>query len=232
MLPLSARNLFCRLAVLLLLAVGWPQAAGAEPAANCHCFRDRAYNPAARFAADEYLLVTIFNGLISRFFDIPKREVVMLKMQGGVDQNDLLLAYYIAKITATDPQGYLARRRDKQSWQAILSGPAMAAVGKNNPLLAAIKSGVGVKEGGRLVAETMIAAFFAEPPATIAAFHAAGLVPPEITLALLLAHTAKQQPQHLVDLHKKAGQSWSEIAHGLGLEPAAVGKLILDYKHR
>jgi cyanate lyase len=35
--------------------------------------------------------------------------------------------------------------------------------------------------------------------------------------------------EKLVEQYKKLGRSWSEIAHNIGLEPKAAGRLILEY---
>ena len=225
----SSRKNFVFLFISLVFLGCLPRLVAAESATGCHCFRERDYNPSAKFAADEYLLATTFNSLISKYFAIPKREVVMLKMQGGMDENDLLIGHYIAKASGSAPQALLDQRRNNKTWQAILSEPKMASAGKGNPLLAAIKSGIGTRQGGGLVAEKMIADFFAVSPASVAALRADGLDVKEAAVVMLLAQAGKTQPRSLVDLHRKKGQSWSEIAHGLGIEPAAAGKRILDY---
>ena len=56
-----------------------------------HCFTKRVYNPAERFAADDYILATSFNSLLARLAALPKRQIVMIKMNDGVAQDDLLL---------------------------------------------------------------------------------------------------------------------------------------------
>ena len=42
----------------------------AQSTINCHCFLDRSYDPADKFAADEYILATSFNSLLAKSFDI------------------------------------------------------------------------------------------------------------------------------------------------------------------
>ena len=50
-----------------------------------------------------------------------------------------------------------------------------------------------------------------------------------MALVFILAHFKNQKPEIFVDQYKKQGNSWSQIAFNLGVEPAFAGKLILAY---
>lgn len=226
----SFKKLPWRIALLLLLLLNWPQLAVAESAISCHCFRDRTYNPAARFAADKYILATTFNSLIARFFGLPKREVVMLKMQGGVGQNDLLTGLQIAADTGADLKELLTKRKGNQQWQTIIADPAMALADSNAPLLEAIRAGNTPQQAGRMVADSMLVDLFEISLKKISALRASGLDEKEIALLLILAKTSQQSLPHLAALHAEGERAWSEIAHNLGIEAVEAGKLILAYK--
>ena len=225
----SSSNNYRRIAVLLFLILCWPITAVAESAVSCHCFRDRTYNPAARFAADDYILATTFNSLIARNFAIPKQEVVMLKMRGGVEQADLLVALQIATTTGADLQDLLAGRKDNQPWQTIIATPASAQTDKKEPVLDSLRAGNSTEQTSQLVADTMLVNLFEIPLIRISELRDAGLDEKEITLLLILAKTTRQPLQKIADLHTKEGRSWSEIAHNFGIEAAATGKLVLEY---
>jgi len=72
------------LIILILFSLGSAVQVFAESAIQCHCFTDRSYNSADRFASDEYILATSFNSLLAKSFAITKRQNVMIKMNGGV----------------------------------------------------------------------------------------------------------------------------------------------------
>jgi len=201
----------------------------AESVINCHCFQDRTYNHADPFAADDYILATSFNSFLAKSFDIPKRQIVMLKMKEGVGQNDLLIGLKTAKATKIDLRQLLRLRREKSTWSKIISELDLRGKQQNDRLLAVIKSGIPVAEAGAKVADELIADFFKIPMEMIGEFRLSGLNEKEIVLLLILAHTSDQKPETLVARHVKKGKSWSGIADSLGVQAAAAGKLILQY---
>ena len=217
----------------LVFFFGGPaQHASAESAVTCHCFKNRSYNPADRFAADDYILASGFNSLLSKFFALPKRQIVMIKMNQGVSQDDLLVGLKIAKATGTYIDNILKLRREDNAWSKIISGLPQQEKIKNVPLLEAIKSGLSVDEAGEMIADEMLAAFYRIPIEEIKKSRISGLNEKEINLLYILAHAGKQKPEVLVSQYRKQGKGWSEIAYNSGLKPAEVGKLILAYPAR
>jgi len=204
-------------------------AVSAESTINCHCFKDRTFNPADPWAADDYILATCFNSFLSRSFAVPKREIVMLKMKEGVGQDDLLIGLQISRITGTDLQQLLGQRRQGIGWSAIVAAMLLNDTLKNNRFLDTILTGIPDVEAGAMVADTRIGEFFGVEDDTIQQLRKNGLNEKEITLVLILAHVENQKPAMLVDQHDKENRSWSAIATGFGIEPAAAGKLILQY---
>jgi hypothetical protein len=201
----------------------------AATAINCHCFQDRIYNPAARFAADEYILATSFNSLLSRSFEIPKSRVVMLKMKEGVGQNDLLIGLQISQTCGKDLQQLLAARRRGQPWSKIIRGLNGIPDVQKDQLLEIMSADIPTDKAAAGVADKLLVDFFQVPAAVIAGYRESGLREQEIALLLILAHAEDQPPAALLALRNNGGKSWSEIADGLGVEPATAGKLILQY---
>ncbi|MCF6291266.1 MAG: hypothetical protein L3J03_09775 [Desulfobacterales bacterium] len=215
--------------LFFLAAAGSP---GAESAISCHCFTQRGYNPGDRFAADDYILATSFNSLLARSFAVPKREIVMLKMKQGVGRNDLLVGLKIAGAAGVDLRSLLELRRQGQSWAEIVAGLAMDEKTRQDPVLEAIESSVSVAEAGDLVADQLIAGFYAVPLELIRMFRKSGLNQREINLLLILAHAGNRQPGEIAAMYTREGKSWSEIAASLGIEPVEAGRLILRYPAR
>jgi hypothetical protein len=225
---LRSRFVLLLTAVLSLFAI--PAAdSPAATAINCHCFKERIYNPADRFAADEYILATSFNSLLSRSFAIPKSRVVMLKMKEGVGQNDLLIGLQISQKCGKDLQQLLTARRQGQPWSEIIRGLDGIPDVQKDQLLETMGADIPTDKAAAGVADKLLADFFQVPTAVITGYRESGLREQEIALLLILAHTGDQQPAALLELRNRGGNSWSEIADGLGIEPAAAGKLILQY---
>lgn len=201
-----------------------------ESISGCHCFNERAFNPADKSATDEYLLATTFNSLLSRSFDLPKRDIVMLKMQGGVKQNDLLIALHAAKVGKTERKDLLSFRTRDFSWQKILSELLPADNFKTDTILQGLQSGHSETEAGQRIADHLLMELFQIPEKILATLRGANLNQKEITLLLILEQTKKLSPLDGVRQHSKEGKSWSEITHQLGVEPADAGELIIDYQ--
>lgn len=220
------------LIILILFSLGSALQVFAESAIQCHCFTDRSYNFADRFASDEYILATSFNSLLAKSFALPKRQIVMIKMNEGVAQDDLLIGLEIAKITGVDIRKFLRLRKENNTWAKIISGLAQQETIKKDPLLEAIKAGMPVEDAGTRIVDEIIGEFYQIKPEEINKLRMSGLNEKEMNLIFILAHAREQNPEVLVEQYKKQGRSWSEIAHNLGVEPDATGKLVLAYPAR
>ena len=217
--------LICLLAVLYVTA----DSCLGESTIKCHCFTDRSYNPDDRFAADDYIRVTSFNSLLAKYYDISKRQIVMIKMNEGVAQDDLLISLELAKKTGIDLRKYLGLRRENKSWAEVIVGLSQQETIKKDRILQAVRSGMPAKEAGQMIADEMIAEVFRVEPEKLQTLRKSGLNEKEITLIHILSHTSEIPPEALMKLYKEQGRSWSEIAFNLGIEPNTAGKLILAY---
>src|SRR5512138_3933537 len=107
-------------ALLLAVAV-LPAAAAAAPTANCHCFRDRAFDPARPAAADPYVLATTRSSLLSAALGPGKGSLVRAVM-GGTAPDDLWVAHWAAARAGGDAGALLEAKGAKGSWKAALAG--------------------------------------------------------------------------------------------------------------
>ena len=199
----------------------------AESAVTCHCFKDRAYNPENRFAADEYILAATFNSLISKSFDISKKQIVLLKMKEGVRQEDLLIGLKISRSTNESFEHLIQLHRQNQAWSDILKDLMKRISVQADTVLQVIQSGVSDKAGSFEVADQIISNYFKAPLSEIKRFRLNGFDEREITLIFLLAKVSGKTAQDVADLYSDKEKSWSEIAHVYNLEPSAAGKTIL-----
>jgi hypothetical protein len=217
--------LFLSLSCLYLLTS--PAPALAEQTSSCHCFRVRSYDPANKFAADDYLLATSYNSLIAVTLDVSKRQIVMMKMKGGVDANDLLTALYIADKTDAPMDLLLSIRENGGSWQSILESPALQAKNSSDPVLAEITAGADDDAVSSLITDTIINTYYHAPAVEIKKLRDSGFANREINLLFALNRQSDTPLPELVAMSRQQEMSWSEIAHNLKLTPAGIGKAIL-----
>ncbi|HSH12945.1 MAG TPA: hypothetical protein VLA15_04325 [Desulfurivibrionaceae bacterium] len=214
----------------LLLAGSGP--ALAATANGCHCFQERAYDPKVPFAADDYILTTTFNSLISRSFNLSKQRIVMLKMQGGVAGDDLLIGLRLAQTTQTDSQTLFDRRKAGTAWPALLAGINPAPELAGSAWFKKLKTGGPAAEAGEAVADRMLVEFFKVQPGRMEELRSAGLDARALSLALILAHYTGREPEFFIRQHQGEKKSWSEIAHLAGVTPKEAGILVLNYPEK
>jgi hypothetical protein len=217
------------LLILTVFSFDWSSLAISGNAIQCHCFTERDYNPAERFAADDYILATSFNSLLARLTGLPKSQIVMIKMKEGLPQDDLLISLQAAKISGQKLQEILDLRRAGTDWPEIIAHLPRQEVVNQNEILKGIQTGTSVDVAGARVADEIISEFYAIPAEEMHKLRMSGLNSREINLILILNHVSEIQPETLAAQYKKQGRSWSEIAYNLGLRPKETGKLILVY---
>jgi len=220
-------NLIFLIIIFIISAPGYH--AMAESTINCHCFQYRSFDPEDRFASDDYILATSFNSLLARTFDISKEQVVRLKMEEKVSHDDLLVGLKLTKITGGYLDQLLGLSGAGYSWSDIIMGMEQQKPINGDRLAQDIKGGMPLKAAGDRVADELISEFYSVSTEDIKRFRAYGLSEKEIGLVLVLAHYDNAKPEIFIDQYKKQGNSWSEIAFKMGLEPSATGRLVLAY---
>ncbi len=213
------------LSCLLILTLLSPAAAGQTD--NCHCFRDRSYDPAHRFVADDYLLTTSFNSLIAATLNVSKRQIVMMKMKGGVDPNELLIALYIADKAPAPLDALLSIRDNGGNWQDILNSPSLQQNTGTDPVFAKITAGTGDYDITSLITDAMISMYYHAKPELISTLRSEDFSNKELGLIFALNKQATTSVKEIVGMARQKKMSWSEIAHHFNLTPAGVGKTIL-----
>jgi len=200
-----------------------------SPAAEtngCHCFRNRNFNPSDTFSSDEFLLTTTFNSLLASEFGISKRQIIMMKMQEGVANNDLVTALYISQKTGTE-LSWLLKERKQKSWHDILAGLQVKAKSPGiENLLRILETDATDSAITEHITALIIASRFAPPEESLAHLRKSGLNDREIVLACTLSSHTGVPVETIAAKHTENGLSWSEIAHNFGLEPAGVGKIV------
>ncbi len=216
------------LLVLFLLGILSQPAMAANPTKNCHCFNNRVYNPSKKFSSDGYILTTTTNSFLSTTFNIHKRNIVMMKMQGGVLADDLLLGLYTASLAAEDLNVLLDQRSRGRDWKTILIQPKIAAAVKHDTILSQIVTGISIEEGAKRVTDRLLSNFFSTDQKTLTHLRQSNLNSKEITLLFTLSAKSSIDVKQLVDLILKQGLSYSEVAYNLGFQPGDMKTIIYE----
>ena len=218
-------------AILTLLLVLSPLAAiSMEQTGKCHCFQHREFEPVNRFLADEYLLATVSNSLIASHFDISKRQIVMKKMQGDTGNEDLLIGLYLSSLTGIDLQDLLTEKKSA-SWQEIAATKPRIQKSEDLPSRL-LKEGKSDKEVSSAITALMLQKRFGENEATSSLLDTANLSDQEKIVVMTLSDHTRIPPQPIIDQYLSEKRSWSEIAYNFGLQPAYVGKLLLQEEEK
>ena len=164
------RKAFFIIPLFLLFLVGFAPAAKAISTSACHCFKNRTYNPADRFVSDDYILATSFNSLLAKAYGIAKKQIVLLKMKGGAEHLDLIVALEVEKKTGTD-LGQLLALRKQQPWQKILNTAGIFGKIGTDGLLSALAAGDSIDKIGPRLADRLLSSFYGVELTEIARLH-------------------------------------------------------------
>ena len=224
------KNLFCLLLVLLSASLAF---AMEQPNStiNCHCFKDRTFDPENKFAADSYLLTTSFNSFIATNFNISKRQIVMMLMKGSVGPEDLLIGLYLAREADVDLESLLAILDNGGTWEQILVSSNLQQKENNEEFLKSLGTVINDKKAAvEMITDQLVKDFFEVNQPAIDILRKEGANGREITLVYLLekfGNRDKSASEILVmKTHEK--KSWGEIALFFGLSPKGTGKLLSE----
>jgi hypothetical protein len=212
-----------RRAVALALALVplVPAAGRAEPAAACHCYQDRTFDPARPAAADPYILATTRSSLLSATFGVDKRSLVSAVMAGTAAE-ELWVASWAGARTGRPSAALLTLREERGSWQAALRG----AAGLTGPFEAALDAGAAPGALAALAVDDVLVSRMGATPASLRALAAAGASPEERILATVLAGHLSAPTAPLV-AHVRAGQAtWGQVLRDAGLTPKDLDGLV------
>ncbi len=191
-----------------------PAARRAAPTVECHCFKDRTWDPAEPASADPYVLATTRSSLLSAAFGVGKKDLVQAVM-GGTPADDLWIAYWAGERAGRDPEALLAARQRLGSWQAALgrvSGLGFTfegtlALGAADGRLSAIA-----------IDDVLLGRLHANAE-DVALLRAARATSEEVVLAAVLAVRLGVPAMPVLARVKSGKASWGSTLHDAGLAP-------------
>jgi hypothetical protein len=194
---------------------------------RCHCFRQRDYNPSQKFAADDYLLTTSFNSLIAATLGTSKQQIILMKMKGGVDPDNLLIALYMADRTRTSRDILLSIHDNGGSWKKIMESMTRQNKNADDPVLAEISAGASDRKITALITDALIRQRYRVRPEQLNYLRKEQFNNREINLICALQQQTGQPAANIAAMARRQKMSWSEIADSFGCTPANVGKKII-----
>jgi hypothetical protein len=201
----------------LLLAPAGASAAGP----SCHCFKDRAFDPANPEKSDEYLLATASNTLLSAAYGIPRRAIVQARMS-GTSGDDLWISAFASQRGSGEASALMQARSAAASWREVFR----QGTGQLEPLgprfVAALASGADDVALARIAASETLADRLGTPWKQLDDLAAAGATLQQMVIASLIGLWSTR-PAPEVYAEVVAGKSgWSRLLAALGKVPAQM----------
>jgi hypothetical protein len=167
---------------------------------NCHCFKDRAFDPMQPASADPYVLATARNSLVAAASDITKGKVVKMRMTGA-EETDVWLEVYLeterGKEDAVSPAFKTAEKAGDRE--------AMAAV----------------------LADKVLARTYRVEEETISRLRGAGANTAGVTLSLLIYERTGRDPGDIFAEVTDGKTTWGKTISSLGIALDTTGDLIM-----
>ena len=193
----------------------------AGQAGGCHCFRDRAYDPARPAAADPYVLATSRSSLLSAAFAVPMAELVQGAMS-GTPPEDMGVARWAAARSGLEAGALLDARRAKGSWKAALAG----APGLGAPFEAALARAAADAELAAIAVDDVLASRFGADPAAVAALRGAGATSEQVVVASILAARLGTPTVPLLRAVQAGRTTWGALLADAGLAPKEIDPFV------
>ena len=211
------RNLYPSLIITLML----PLPALAIPAITCHCFTDRAYDPARPSIADPYFLATTANSFFSAAFGVEKKSIV-IKKQKGVSADDLWIGYWLAARSGVDPEILLEQRKIKGSWRQVAAPLAIPVKSLGGRVAETLNNNFADERLANAVVDELLLRFRFHSEPELLILRKAGAGNQELIIAALIAAKTGQPAIQLYRDVKEGRTSWGALLQRSKIEPADI----------
>jgi len=213
-------------AALLLAAALLLPALPAVAGVSCHCFRDRAFDPAEPARVDPYLLATARNGLLAGAAGLSKSDVVQARMTGA-EEVALWIADRAGALTGKSADEIEAAREKAGSWQKALDALHLPAEAGPPGFAEARAEGSEEKMALALADEALRAAFGLDAAALARLRAVVGSDNGQAALAAFLARPG-EPPETIAAEVLQGKRSFGALLTERGIAPDAVGDRIAD----
>jgi hypothetical protein len=219
------RSLVASLPIAVALAAA-PAALRAAPTVDCHCFKDRAWDPARPASADPYVLATTRSSLLSAALGVGKRDLVQAVM-GGTKAEDLWIAHWAGARAGLDPSALLAAKEKQGSWKAALAG----ATGLGRAFGDALASGAADGALAALAIDDVLLGRLEANAEDLALLRASGASSEEVVLAAVLAVRLRAPAMPMLSRVRSGKASWGSTLDDAGLAPHDMDAVVRGLVH-
>ncbi|MDT8396780.1 MAG: hypothetical protein RRA32_10110 [bacterium] len=168
---------------------------------NCHCFKDRAFDPARPASADPYVLATARNSLVAAAAGITKGQVVKMRMTGA-GETDVWLESYLAS----------------EAGKADTGSPAYKAAEK-----AGDRDAMAAALADRVLART-----YRADNETISGLRKAGADTATVALSLFVSSRIEPSPAEIFARVNSGKTTWGKTVSALGIALDTTGDRIME----
>jgi hypothetical protein len=205
------------LAIALVLLPLYGKAA-ANPVISCHCFQERVYDPARPQIADPYLLATVQNTFMALVFDVPKKELVQIKMSGAAGDS-LWVAHYLAAEHPLAAGQLLTARQRSTSWRGALQSMDFGTLRAGERFAALLHNEATDQALAAAAADEMLQQRLASTSNDLERLRFRGANTAEVTFSALLARKSGRSPLDFYEDFTSGRSSWGQMFNRLGLLP-------------
>jgi hypothetical protein len=208
---------------VLLLCIVSPVPALAAPAITCHCFTERAYDPARPALADPYFLATTQNSFFAAAFAVDKKTIVMKKQQ-GIASAELWIAYWLAARSGADPESLLQARKTKGSWRQVAAPLRISAKTMGGRFSEALQANAADDRLADTVVDELLLRFRFYGEAELTALRKAGAGNQELIISAMVAFRTRQPASQFYREVKSGSTSWGALLDRAIISPAEIEK--------
>ncbi len=208
--------MFLGLSAVLLLSLSQP--AGAASVIQCHCFKDRSFDPKKPALADPYFLAAAQNSFLASVFEIPKKDIVRTKMS-GVAGDDIWIAHYLAGALGRDVNSLLNEKNRSKAWKAVVASMPENALGHKSKFYNALFSGTSDKILALIIIDDILIRRLQVGPLEIKKMRALGAGAKETILAIFLSFRMKCPPSEVFRPISLGEASWGPVLDRLSVDP-------------
>jgi len=200
----------CNYLVSLIILLIIPTYSFAMPAITCHCFTDRAYEPARPAAADPYFLATTQNSFFAVKFNVDKKTIVMKKQQ-GTSPDDLWIAYWVASKSGMTPDSLLKAKQIEESWKSVIITRRLS----NDELGARFLINLNANSSSAQLADAVVEELFFRHhllgDKELAAVRQAGASNQELIISTIIAAKTRRPARQIYLDVKNGSKTWGSL---------------------
>lgn len=220
----------CCLLILSALSIH-PSAAQAIPTINCHCFKDRSYDPARPAVADAYLLATTQNSFFAHAFGLDQREIVMKKRK-GISADDLWIAYWVAERVGVSADGILDARQRKVRWSELISPHHQQQKSLGEGFFRALRANASDSGLAQAVVDELFTRHMLLDRKALATLRQRGASNQELIMAAMIAARSGKPAERLFLEVREKRRSWGELLNGANINPEKIKEELASLLNR